>query len=135
MSVPDWVLDSVFYQIFPDRFYNGDRNNDPANVQAWGSKPTINGFQGGDLKGIIQRFDYLVDLGITAIYLNPIFRSPSNHRYNVTEYFIIDPKLGSMQDFKQLLDLAHHNAIKVILDGVFNHCGRGFFCISRFVGE
>ena len=130
MSVPDWVPDSVFYQIFPDRFENGDRDNDPANLQPWGSKPTLYGFQGGDLKGIIQRFDYLIELGINALYLNPIFLSTSNHRYNTTDYFKIDPGLGSMKVFKQFLDLAHRNAIRVILDGVFNHCGRGFFAFQ-----
>jgi cyclomaltodextrinase len=130
MAIPDWVTDAIFYQIFPDRFANGDIQNDPSNVQPWGSKPTTHGFQGGDLKGVIQQFPYLLDLGINAIYFNPIFRSTSNHRYNTTDYFMIDPKLGTMQDFKSLLNLAHQNNIKVILDGVFNHCGRGFFAFQ-----
>ena len=73
MSVPYWVQDSIFYQIFPDRFANGNPANDPPNVQKWGSKPTIWDFQGGDLRGIVQKIDYLLDLGITALYLNPIF--------------------------------------------------------------
>mgnify|MGYP001823123149 CR=1 FL=1 len=130
MPVPSWVQDSVFYQIFPDRFYNGDQSNDPPNVHPWESKPTIWNFMGGDLGGIIQKFDYLLDLGVTAIYLNPIFQSASNHRYNISDYFKIDPKLGHLKDFHDLLDLAHANNIKVILDGVFNHCGRGFFAFS-----
>jgi cyclomaltodextrinase len=130
MTVPNWVPDAIFYQIFPDRFANGDPSNDPSNVEPWGSNPTNLGFQGGDLQGIIQRFDYLLDLGITAIYLNPIFQSPSNHRYNTYDYFQIDPKLGNMADFKSLLDLAHRNNIRIILDGVFNHCGRGFFAFN-----
>ncbi|MBN1304005.1 MAG: alpha-glucosidase C-terminal domain-containing protein [Anaerolineales bacterium] len=130
MTVPSWVSDAVFYQIFPDRFANGDPDNDPPNTEPWGSPPTIWNFQGGDLRGIIQNLDYLVDLGINAIYLNPIFTSPSNHRYNTSNYYEIDPKLGSMQDFLALLNTAHQNQIKIILDGVFNHCGRGFFAFA-----
>lgn len=130
MSVPSWVQDSIFYQIFPDRFFDGDFSNNPPNLIAWGSAPTIYGFQGGDLRGIINRMYYLVDLGINAIYLNPIFLSTSNHRYNTTDYYQIDPKLGTMKDFKALLDIAHRNQVKIIIDGVFNHCGRGFFAFN-----
>lgn len=130
MSVPDWIQDSVFYQIFPDRFENGDHSNDPPNVQPWGSMPTIQGFQGGDLRGIIERLYYLLDLGVNALYINPIFLSPSNHGYNATDYFRIDPKLGRIADFRTLLDVAHRNQMHVILDGVFNHCGRGFFAFA-----
>ena len=130
MSVPFWVQDSIFYQIFPDRFANGDKTNDPPNLQKWGSKPNIWDFQGGDLRGIIHQFDYLLELGINAIYLNPIFQASSSHRYNTTDYYKIDPKLGSMEDFKALLEISHRNKIRVILDGVFNHCGRGFFAFN-----
>jgi len=130
MSVPEWVKSAVFYQIFPDRFANGDPGNDPVNVQPWGSTPTRQGFQGGDLRGITQNMDYLLDLGINAIYLNPIFLSPSTHRYDTVDYLRIDPKLGDMQDFKDLIAEAHHNGVRVILDGVFNHCARGFFAFS-----
>jgi len=127
MTVPYWVQDTIFYQIFPDRFANGDTSNDPPNVHPWGAPPTSANFQGGDLRGIIDRFDYLLDLGITAVYLNPIFQSTSNHRYNTIDYYKIDPKLGGMHDFQALLETAHRNNVRVILDGVFNHCGRGFF--------
>lgn len=127
MTVPYWVQDAIFYQIFPDRFANGDPSNDPPNLQPWGSPPDIWGFQGGDLRGILQRFDYLLDLGVNALYLNPIFLSPSTHRYNTSDYYQIDPKLGTRLDFKALLDCAHRSGMHVILDGVFNHCGRGFF--------
>ncbi len=130
MSVPAWVQDSIFYQIFPDRFSNGNKSNDPPNVQPWGSPPTIWDFQGGDLQGIIQHFDYILDLGINVLYLNPIFHATSNHRYNTTDYYKIDPKLGDVSDFHALLDLAHRHNIRVILDGVFNHCGRGFFAFA-----
>ncbi|MGD0574460.1 MAG: glycoside hydrolase family 13 protein [Anaerolineales bacterium] len=127
MSVPFWIHSSVFYQIFPDRFANGNPALNPPNVQPWGSAPTPRGFQGGNLAGIMQRFDYLLDLGVNALYLNPIFLSPSNHRYNTTDYYQIDPKLGTLEDFRSLLDLAHRHGVRVLLDGVFNHCGRGFF--------
>lgn len=130
MTVPDWVQDSIFYQIFPDRFMNGDPSNDPPVVLPWNVCATPRAFHGGDLRGVIQRMDYLVDLGITAIYLNPIFQSPSNHRYNTVDYFKIDPKLGTFDDFHELVDTAHRNHIRVILDGVFNHCGRGFFAFN-----
>jgi glycosidase len=127
---PSWVQDAVFYQIFPDRFANGDPSNDPTNVQAWGSPPAIRGFQGGDLQGIIQRFDYLRELGVNALYLNPIFLAASNHRYDTIDYYRIDPKLGDREDFNALLHLAHENGMRVILDGVFNHCGRDFFAFQ-----
>ena len=130
MSVPYWVPDAVFYQIFPDRFANGDPANDPPNVVPWGSKPTIWNFMGGDLRGILQRLDYLLDLGITAIYLNPIFQATSNHRYNISDYYRIDPKLGTMDDFRALLAACHANGVRVVLDGVFNHTGRGFFAFN-----
>jgi cyclomaltodextrinase len=130
MSVPYWVSDSIFYQIFPDRFANGNPTNDPPNVQKWGSAPTLWGFQGGDLRGIIRRLDYLLELGINAIYLNPIFLASSTHRYNTSDYYKIDPRLGDLVDFQALIDTAHRNNIRVILDGVFNHCGRGFFAFS-----
>ena len=130
MTVPDWVQDSVFYQIFPDRFANGDLSNDPSNTRPWEAIPTSWGFHGGDLRGIIQHFDYLLDLGVDALYLNPIFQATSNHRYNTTDYMQIDPKVGDMADFRDFMVLAHQNKVRVILDGVFNHCGRGFFAFN-----
>lgn len=130
MPVPEWVQDAIFYQIFPDRFANGDPSNDPPNVRPWDEKPTEWGFHGGDLQGMIDRFDYLLDLGVNAIYLNPIFLAASNHRYDTIDYFQIDPQLGDMRIFQVLIDKAHHNNIRIILDGVFNHCGRGFFAFA-----
>jgi glycosidase len=129
-TTPEWVQDAIFYQIFPDRFANGDPANDPTNVQPWGAKPTDKGFQGGDLKGILDHFDYLLDLGVNALYLNPIFQATSNHRYNTSDYYLIDTKLGTESDFKSLLDRAHGSDVRVVLDGVFNHCGRGFFAFQ-----
>lgn len=130
MSVPYWVEDAIFYQIFPDRFANGDLTNDPAYLRPWDALPTRWDFHGGDLRGIIQKFDYLLDLGINAIYLNPIFQASSNHRYNTTDYLKIDDKLGDLRDFKALIEVAHRNGVRIVLDGVFNHCGRGFFAFT-----
>jgi glycosidase len=130
MSVPFWVEDAIFYQIFPDRFANGDLSSDPLYLRPWNALPTRYDFYGGDLRGIIQKFDYLLDLGINAIYLNPIFQASSNHRYNATDYYKIDNKLGNLRDFKALVEVAHQNDVRIILDGVFNHCGRGFFAFN-----
>ena len=130
MTVPYWVQDAIFYQIFPDRFANGDPANDPVNVAKWGAEPTLHNFMGGDLRGIIQKLDYLLDLGVNALYLNPIFLSPSNHRYNTSDYFKIDPKLGTRKDFDALVNALHNNGMRLILDGVFNHCSRGFFAFN-----
>ncbi|MEX0787255.1 MAG: glycoside hydrolase family 13 protein, partial [Anaerolineales bacterium] len=127
MPAPAWVSNAVFYQIFPDRFANGDRSNDPPGVDPWGSTPTAWGFQGGDLRGILGKLDYLADLGVNALYLTPIFEAASNHRYNTTDYYLIDPRLGRTEDWTALLDAAHMRGFHVVLDGVFNHCGRGFF--------
>jgi len=130
MSVPYWIQDAIFYQIFPDRFANGDPTNDPPNLRPWNLPPTRDGFQGGDLRGIIQNFNYLLDLGINSIYLNPIFQATSTHRYNTTDYYKIDPFLGDPRDFKALIEVAHQNGVRIILDGVFNHTGRGFFAFN-----
>jgi neopullulanase len=130
MSIPSWIQNAVFYQIFPDRFYNGNTENDPSNVKEWKEKPTFYSFFGGDIEGIIQKMDYLQDLGVNAIYLNPIFLSPSPHGYNASDYLRIDPKLGTEQNFKDFINLAHKRNMHVILDGVFNHTGRGFFAFA-----
>jgi glycosidase len=130
MTTPYWVQDAIFYHIFPDRFANGDTANDPPNVQKWGSPPTVWGFQGGDLRGILRHLDYLIDLGVNALYLNPIFLASSNHRYNASDYFQIDPRLGTVADFHALVEAVHKNEMRIILDGVFNHCGRGFFAFT-----
>lgn len=133
VSTPDWVKDAVFYQIFPDRFDRdrGDSAGNPATVgvtfQEWGGQPTPRKFMGGNLAGVERRLDYLVELGINAIYLNPIFSAAANHRYNTYDYFRVDPLLGGDAAFDKLLAAAHQRGIRVVLDGVFNHCGRGFF--------
>ena len=127
VQTPDWVRDAVFYQIFPDRFARSDRVPKASNLQTWGAPPTGHAYQGGDLLGVVERLDYLADLGINAIYFNPIFRSGSNHRYHTHDYFQVDPMLGGNAALRELLDAAHARGIRVVLDGVFNHASRGFF--------
>jgi neopullulanase len=124
---PDWVKDAVFYQIFPDRFARSERVLKPSNLEPWDSPPTRFGFKGGDLLGVAERLDYLQELGITAIYFNPIFQSAANHRYHTHDYYRVDPILGGDDAFREMLDAAHERGIGVVLDGVFNHSSRGFY--------
>lgn len=131
IHTPDWVKDAVFYQIFPDRFAKGKlprkRLLKNASWEAWEDIPTIHGYKGGDLWGVLEQLDYLQDLGINAIYFTPIFQSASNHRYHTHDYYQVDPMLGGNPAFKEFLDEAHRRNMKVVLDGVFNHSSRGFF--------
>ncbi len=172
-KTPDWAKGAVMYQIMVDRFYNGDKSNDVVDneyvyvgkkatqVKDWFKYPDADGireFYGGDLQGVIQKLDYLKDLGVDAIYMNPIFVSPSNHKYDTQDYDAVDPHLGVIVNdggevlpadnddnekatkyikrttdvqnieasndlFARLVEEAHARNIRVILDGVFNHCG------------
>lgn len=128
ITTPDWVRDAVFYQIFPDRFARGRNVPDQCTqFESWDSPPNPYGFKGGDLYGVIDHLDYLQDLGINAIYFNPITASASNHRYHTYDYFHIDPLLGGDEAFRALLDAAHKVGIRIVPDGVFNHASRGFW--------
>ena len=123
-KVPDWVAKTVWYQIFPERFYNGDSTNDPEGTLAWGSeKPSRENFFGGDLQGIIDKLDYLEEMGMNGLYLCPIFTSPSNHKYDTIDYYEIDPHFGDKQLFRELVEKAHERGMRVMLDAVFNHLG------------
>lgn len=121
-KVPDWVKDSIFYEIFPDRFCNGNIENDSENVETWGAKPRPASSFGGDLDGIIEKVGYLKELGINAVYLTPVFQSGSNHKYDTEDYFTVDSHFGDLITMKKLVAVCHENGIRVILDGVFNHC-------------
>ena len=127
IHTPDWVKHAVFYQIFPDRFAMSDKLVKPANLEPWDSPPTIEGYKGGDLLGVVEHLDHIQQLGATAIYFTPIFQSASNHRYHTHDYYQVDPLLGGNAAFKTLLDECHRRGLKVVLDGVFNHASRGFF--------
>jgi cyclomaltodextrinase len=135
-KTPSWAPDAVYYQIFPDSFYNGDPSNDRSIMAPLGSesKPTFyasqsdppqgtSGFYGGDLQGIDDKLGYLRDLGVNTLYLNPIFLAPSSHKYDTSDYYTIDPHFGTMQTLQKLLTDAHASGMRVILDGVFNHTG------------
>ncbi|PZD94976.1 alpha-glycosidase [Paenibacillus sambharensis] len=122
-QAPEWAKDAVFYQIMPDRFANGDPSNDPEGTAEWGGQPQTEGFFGGDLKGVLEHLDYLTELGINAIYFTPIFKSPSNHKYDTIDYMEIDPQFGTKEDLKKLVKACHERGIRVVLDAVFNHSG------------
>ena len=126
-SPPSWVADAVFYQIFPDRFARSGRVDLGLHLEDWDASPTVTGYKGGDLWGVVDKLDYLADLGITALWFNPIFQSASNHRYHTHDYYQVDPVLGGNEAFDALIEAAHARDIRVILDGVFNHASRGFF--------
>ena len=127
MDTPNWVKDAVFYQIFPDRFARSARVPKAGNLEPWDTPPSVHGYKGGDLLGVVERLDYLQDLGVTALYFNPIFQSGCNHRYHTHDYYTVDPMLGGNDALRELLDAAHARGMKVVLDGVFNHASRGFF--------
>jgi glycosidase len=176
-TVIPWVRDGVWYQIFPDRFRNDTRSNDPkptdfrynyptpedgnpataaldqiqnrrwdqlpegycrayrnANGSSFscGEQPRGRDYFGGDLRGIRSRLDYLDSLGVTILYLNPIFAAGSNHRYDTRDYYQIDPALGTLQDFKDLVNAAHNRGMRVVLDGVFNHLSSDSAFFDRY---
>ncbi len=126
-NTPEWVNDAVFYQIFPDRFARSGRLSQPANLLPWEAPPHAEKYHGGDLLGIVERHDYLQDLGINALYLNPIFQSACNHRYHTHDYYQVDPLLGGNAALRELVTACHERGMRVVLDGVFNHASRGFF--------
>ena len=131
IKTPDWVKNAVFYQIFPDRFARGTTTAkgqwQASKYEGWDATPTYQGYKGGNLWGVIEKLDYLKDLGINAIYFTPIFQSASNHRYHTHDYYQVDPMLGGNVAFDALIEAAHKKDMKVVLDGVFNHASRGFF--------
>ncbi|RAK05243.1 glycosidase [Halanaerobium saccharolyticum] len=177
-KTPGWVQNAIFYQIFPDRFYNGNPDNDPELIETYKNKteryknivpkwhqgikesesnlidpdnftdhdPSIHPksgwriFYGGDLQGVKQKFGYLKELGINAIYFNPVFEATSNHRYNTADYGKIDDNLAVKDDFEaseeyfiEFIQNAHQKDIKIVLDAVFNHTGLEFFAFEDVV--
>ena len=167
-ETPDWMKDAVIYQIFPDRFFDGDITNNqdqtwargevdyeyitnwytlPENPEQeamlteeqykasgahYGDGQWSNEIYGGDLQGIIERIDYLKALGVNVIYLNPVFWSISNHRYDAVDYTVIDPILGTLGDFEELVAVAEANDMHIILDGVFNHVSDDSVYFDRY---
>ncbi len=167
-ETPDWMKDAVIYQIFPDRFFDGDESNNQAQTTArgavnyefindwytlpenpeqkalldeetykstgawYGDGEWSNEIYGGDLKGITERIDYLKALGVNVIYLNPVFASISSHRYDTSDYMAIDPILGTLGDFQELVAVAEANDMYIILDGVFNHVSDDSVYFDRY---
>lgn len=127
---PAWVPQAVFYQVFPERFANGDPRNDPPGTEPWGGVPKLDNFFGGDLAGIRQRLPHLQGLGIRALYLNPVFAATSNHKYDTSDYLRVDPAFGTNAELDALVAEARGRGIRVVLDGVFNHTGTGFFAFQ-----
>ena len=119
------MKDTVWYQIFPERFANGDSKLNKSHILPWGSKNEVHNEMhfGGDLQGIMDHLDYIADLGATGIYFTPIFEAPTTHKYDTIDYFKIDPSFGNNETFKTLVKEAHKRGIRVMLDAVFNHCG------------
>ena len=145
-TTPGWLSGGIMYQIFPDRFYNSgtEKQNIPCGRtihENWGEMPdwkpngkgkiTNSDYFGGDLIGIKQKLGYIKSLGVTCIYLNPIFESHSNHRYDTADYMKIDPFLGTKEDFKELCAEAKKLGVRIILDGVFNHTGSDSVYFNR----
>ena len=137
-TVPDELSGGIYYQIFPDRFYysGNEKQNVPDDRflnHNWGQQPAFrqinipnrlcNDYFMGDLNGITEKLDYIQSLGVSILYLNPIFEAHSNHRYNTADYMKIDPLLGTKEDFSKLCAEAKRRGIKIILDGVFSHTG------------
>ncbi|MGG4482767.1 alpha-glycosidase [Paenibacillus illinoisensis] len=123
---PEWVKDAVFYQIFPERFANGNPELNPENVEPWGGEPTPSNFFGGDLQGVMDHLDYISELGINAIYFTPIFEATTNHKYDTEDYLRVDRHFGDADTVKRLVKLCHERGIRVLLDAVFNHSGKTF---------
>jgi cyclomaltodextrinase / maltogenic alpha-amylase / neopullulanase len=126
-TAPSWVKDTVWYQIFPERFANGDTSLNPKGTLPWGEyPPQQNNFFGGDFQGVLDHLDHLIELGVNGIYFTPIFKAESNHKYDTIDYMEIDPQFGDKKTFKKLVDACHERGIKVMLDAVFNHSGYYF---------
>ena len=146
-NTPDWLDGGIIYQIFPDRFYNSgtekqgvfpdryicdDWYRQPEHRQSGDKCRLCNDYYGGDLKGIEEKLDYIKELGVNCIYLNPIFEAHSNHRYNTADYMKIDPSLGTLEDFVNLTKAAKKKGINIILDGVFSHTGDDSIYFNRY---
>ena len=145
-KTPDWLRSGVMYQIFPDRFYFSGKHHprreecyyhenwsdDPILMPEGGDDNCARDFFGGDLKGIQEKLPYLEQLGVTVLYLNPIFQARSNHRYDTADYSHIDPLLGTNKEFSDLCEAAKKHGIRIMLDGVFSHTGEDSFYFNRY---
>lgn len=120
---PAWAKEQIYYQVFPERFCCSNRSLTQPGTVPWGSSPTRENFMGGDLRGVLEKLDYIQSLGATCLYLTPIFKAPSNHKYDTADYYEIDPAFGTKADLRALVTEVHRRGMRILLDGVFNHCG------------
>lgn len=138
-DVPDWVRDAVIYNIFPDSFATKRGVISKKETQAlfrsekYTRGVSTKGKLGGTIRGITENVDYLSDLGINCIYINPIFAACEYHKYDTLDYYCVDPNFGTNSDFREMVDTLHKKGIRVIIDGVFNHCGWKFFAFEDVV--
>ena len=132
-TIPDWVYGGVMYQIFPERFRNGNDEITPENAIPWESTPTRLDFHGGDLHGVTEKIDYIKDLGVNIIYLNPIFLSSSTHKYDAWDHFKVDDTFGGDEALKDLINEAHSRNMKVVLDCSLNHVHPRHFAFQDLV--
>lgn len=132
-TVPAWVDDAVVYNIFPDSFATGHRFISRKGSQCVFDGKLSTGKNGGTIRGIIENLDYIMSLGANCIYLNPVFAAGEYHKYDLLDYFHIDPCFGTDEDFREFVAKCHENRMKVIIDGVFNHCGWNFFAFDDVV--
>lgn len=132
-KVPDWVHDAVVYNIFPDSFATSHQHIslEPTKMDYHGQ--TVNGKLGGTLRGVAENVDYLKDLGVNCVYVNPIFAAGEYHKYDLLDYFHVDPCFGGDEAFREMVNVLHANGIRIIIDGVFNHCGWHFFAFDDVV--
>lgn len=133
MTIPSWLADATFYQVFPERFANADPALDPPGVTPWGDPPTRENFFGGDLDGITAHLDHIQSVGANALYLTPIFEADTNHRYDAKDYFAVDHRLGDQAAFDRLVSAVHARGMRIVLDAVFNHCGDGHWMFRDVV--
>ena len=129
-QLPEWTKDAIIYQIFPDSFYRGDN----ADFAGWyrGARESDDHL-GGTLQGIIDKLDYIESLGANVIYMTPVFVSPANHKYHITDYYEIDPHFGTKEKFAELVNLAHARGMRILLDGVFHSTGMQFFAFQDVI--
>ena len=132
-TIPDWVYGGVMYQIFPERFSNGDSTINPKNIVDWNSTPTRLGFHGGDLIGVLNNLDHIESLGVNILYLNPIFLSSSTHKYDAWDHFKVDPTLGGDDALKDLINECHNRDMKVVLDCSLNHVHPRHFAFQDLI--
>lgn len=133
LQTPDWVKKAIFYQIFPDRFYDANKQTNPPKVEKPDALPKSDSFYGGDLEGVIEKVDHITELGANSVYFTPIFLSSSPHKYDTADYQKIDPHFGTEETYKKMVKTFQDKSLSFIMDGVFNHTGTDFWAFQDIV--